>query len=386
MRILHTADWHVGKVLKGRPRLEEEHRPVLRDLVRTAHEEDVDLVLVAGDVFDTAAPTPAAQQLVMQTLMQLNADGRRVVVQAGNHDNPRQLDVFRPLLAELGITVVGLPVGPADGGQVEITTRAGETARLAVLPWVSPRSAVSAVQAMTRTQAEVNRDYADNVARMVQVLCDGFDRPGAVNLLMTHATLVGGTKGGGERDTHLFDYSVPATVFPPHLHYGALGHLHRRQVVPGPVPLHYSGAPLQVDFGEVDNTPGVVVVDVTAETPAVTRDVPLTGGRTLRTVAGTLTDLEALAPHTDPRDWLRVVVREQPRTGLADDVRDLLPGALEVRIDPELVAAAGGPATDRLAGRSPVELFGDYLASLERADAEVLGRRFAELHDAQTGA
>lgn len=194
MRILHTADWHVGKVLKGRPRLDE-HAAVLADLVRVAHDEDVDLVLVAGDVFDTSAPRPDAQQLVMRTLLQLRQDGRQVVVQAGNHDNPRQLDVFRSVLGELGITIVGMPLRPDDGGQLTITTRGGERARIAVLPFISQRNAITAGQAITRTEAEINRDYADNIKAMIDALTDGFATGGAVNLLMTHATLYGGRGG-----------------------------------------------------------------------------------------------------------------------------------------------------------------------------------------------
>lgn len=385
MRILHTADWHVGKVLKGRPRLDE-HEAVLTDLVRIAEEEDVDLVLVAGDVFDTSAPRPQAQQLVMQTLLQLRQNGRQVVIQAGNHDNPRQLDVFRSVLGELGITIVGMPRRPGDGGQLTVTTRSGERARLAVLPFISQRNAISASQAITRTEAQINRDYADNIKAMIDALTDGFDTGDAVNLLMTHATLYGGTTGGGERESQtVFDYALPGTHFPSYLHYVALGHLHRRQRIPGPAPLHYSGAPLRVDFGEEENPSVAVIVDVAADTPATTRDVGISGGRTLRTVHASLADLETLGIGGD--EWLRLVLAEQPRAGLADEVRDLLPGALEVRIDPEFARPATRSVADRRVGqKTPVELFTDYLHAEGRGDTDALSRRFTELLDEVQGA
>lgn len=378
MRILHTADWHVGKVLKGRSRLEE-HDTVLADIVRAAEEEDVDLVLVAGDVFDTSAPTPDAQRLVMRTLLDLNRDARQVVVQAGNHDNPRQLDVFRPVLAEIGITVVGMPLRAEDGGTLELTTRKGEKARLAILPFVSHRSAISAGEVITRTAAETNRDYADSIRAMVGALTDGFDKPGAVNLLMTHATLVGGEKGGGERDSHIFEYALHAASFPSVLHYGALGHLHRRQAIAGPAPLHYSGSPIQVDFGESDNTSVAVIVDVSEDTPAVARDRELVGGRRLRTIRATLEELAALNIAED--DWVRVVIKEKPRTGLSEDVRDLVPNALEVRIDDDFKTSVKTGSAQRKAGRSPIELFGDFLEDEGRGDTELLTKRFAELLD-----
>src|SRR5262249_27297828 len=96
VKILHTSDWHVGKVLKGKDR-HDEHEAVLRSIVGAAREHDVDLVLVAGDLFETAAPTARSQGLVMRTLLALREDGRQVVVIAGNHDNAALLDsVYRP--------------------------------------------------------------------------------------------------------------------------------------------------------------------------------------------------------------------------------------------------------------------------------------------------
>jgi exonuclease SbcD len=280
----------------------------------------------------------------------------------------------------LGITVLGQPRRPSDGGRLEIATRSGEQARIAVLPFISQRSAIGASQAITQTEAANNREYADDIRLMIDALTEGFEAAGAVNLVMTHATLVGGSRGGGERESQtVFEYALPASLFPSHLHYAALGHLHRRQQIAGPAPLHYSGSPLQIDFGEGDNTSVAVIVDVAAETPARTRDVEIAGGRRLRTITGTFAELEAT--DVSPEDWLRVVVREKPRAGLADDVRALLPGTLEVRIDPEFTRPTSTAAAMRTAGRSPVELFGDYLDSQNRGDVETLTKRFAELLD-----
>src|SRR5712692_11878447 len=142
MKILHTSDWHVGKVLKGRDRYDE-HVAVLRSIVQTARDEDVDVVLVAGDLFETAAPTAKAQGLVMRSLLALREGGRQVVVIAGNHDNQALLDaVYRPVLAELGLHVLGTPKRPDSGGLMTLRTRAGETINVAAAsvmcrpPWI----------------------------------------------------------------------------------------------------------------------------------------------------------------------------------------------------------------------------------------------------------
>src|SRR5260370_38298951 len=127
MKILHTGDWHVGKVLKGRDR-HGEHAAALGSIVTAAREEDADIVLIAGDLFDTAAPTPPAQGLVMRTLLALREDGRQVVATPGNHANAPLLDaVDRPVLGELGLHLIGTPKRPQAGGTLTLRTRRGET-------------------------------------------------------------------------------------------------------------------------------------------------------------------------------------------------------------------------------------------------------------------
>src|SRR5690348_17121611 len=122
MKFLHTADWHVGKVLKGQSR-HEEHVAVLRQLLELANTEDVDAVVIPGDLFDTATPNPIAQGLVIDALLALRGEGRHVVALAGNHDNGHLLDVvYRPVLGELGIHLLGTPKRPDAGGVTTFTT------------------------------------------------------------------------------------------------------------------------------------------------------------------------------------------------------------------------------------------------------------------------
>lgn len=379
MKILHTADWHVGKVLKGRSRIDE-HRAVLRELVATARRENVDAVIVAGDVFDTSAPTPEAQALVMPALMALREDGRDVVVLAGNHDNPQLFEVYRPVLGALGIQVVGAFRRPDKGGTLSFTARTGEPVRLAVLPFLSHRYVVRAAEVLTGTAAEHNRDYAARVGELLGALTASFHAD-TVNIVTTHGTLPGGAFGGGEREAQsIFSYYFEATAFPSSTQYAALGHLHRRQQIPGPCPIWYSGSPVAVDFGEEANTPGALLVDVSPGRPAVVREVMFEQARTLRTVTGTLEQLEAM----DVGDaWLKVIVEEKPRPGLADTVRELLPGALDVALDERFRPVRAVPKASS-ASRSPRELFRDYLDSSGRHDDQVAGL-FDRLYDEVTG-
>ena len=288
MKILHTSDWHVGKVLKGRDR-HEEHEAVLRSIIETARAQDVDLVLIAGDLFETSAPSPKAQGLVMRALLALRDDGRQVVTIAGNHDNATLLDsVYRPVLGELGLHVLGTPKAPAAGGNISITTRGGEQATVAAMPFLSQRYAVRAAELLLHERAEHARDYARRVAAILATLTEGFT-PETVNIVMAHATLLGGRRGGGERDVQTtFEYEVPSSIFPSSAHYAALGHLHRQQEIPAPCPAFYSGSPLAIDFGEEGNEAAALIVTASPGIRADARRVDVRGGRRLKTLRGLL--------------------------------------------------------------------------------------------------
>jgi len=361
MKILHTSDWHVGKVLKGHSRLGE-HISVLAEVVEIARAERPDLVIVAGDLYDTAAPTPDATRVVTRALSALRGTGARVVAIGGNHDNGPALEALRPWAEAAGIILRGTVRDNPEDHLIDGVTAGGERWRLVALPFVSQRYAVRAVEMYDLTAAEATQTYADHLGRLIGRLTGSFTAADTVNLITGHLTVVGGHAGGGEREVHtVLGYAVPATVFPTSAHYVALGHLHRAQRIDGPCPIRYSGSPLAIDFGEEDNTPSVTVVEVTAATAARVREVPISAATPLRTVRGSLDELTA-GEHGP--GWLRVYIRESPRAGLREEVQAQLPRALEVRIDPDFLPSAGTATRPaRRAGRAPGELFADYLAS-----------------------
>jgi exonuclease SbcD len=384
MKILHTADWHVGKVLKNQPRFDEQ-KVVLRDIVRVANDEDVDLVIVAGDLFETSAPSPQAQGLVMNTLIALRAEGRHVVVLAGNHDSSRLVqEVYRPVLGELGMHVVGTPQRPDRGGTISLDTRGGERAVVAALPFLSHRFAVRAAEALLHDPSQHNQDYANKVRGIVELLCRGFTTD-SVNLVTTHATLLGGrwSKNGGERAVQLLGYEVSPDTFPPSTHYAALGHLHRYQQIDGPCPIAYSGSPIALDFGEEANEPVAVIVHATPDSRAQLRPVPLKGGRPLATLRGTLDEVVAAGEEAGDA-FLRVILTQKAAAGLADLVREKLPNTLDVQIDEKYRPRTDSAVTRSRIGRTPTDLFADFLSEREIDDPR-LGAMFAELLEDSTG-
>jgi DNA repair protein SbcD/Mre11 len=357
LRLLHTSDWHVGKTLKGHNRLEEQTR-VLDQIVELARQNEVDAILIAGDIYENAAPTADAQRLVVRSLLRLARSGIEVIAIAGNHDHGATFEAYRPVMGAAGIRLFGQVRAGDQGGVYRFRARSsGEEAVVAILPFLSQRYAVRAAQVIANTPAENVGAYDQMIRDILGNLTASFS-DATVNIVMAHLTCTGGVFGGGERAAQsIMEYHVPAAIFPINAHYVALGHLHRRQRIPAPAPVHYSGAPIAVDFGEEANMNVVCLVEVTPDTPALVSDLPITAGRRLRTVIGTVADLTA-DPAQYGDDYLRVWVRQAAYAGIRETLLEALPNALEIRIDPQFSVAPHQNSTrTQHATKTPAELF-----------------------------
>lgn len=366
---MHTADWHIGRSIRGRSR-HDEQAAVMAEIAQIAGDEEVDLVLVGGDQFDTSSPAPASEQLVYRTLLDL-AEVAPVVMVAGNHDHPRRLEAVAPLLAMGRVTVATDLARPDAGGVV----RPLEGVRVALIPFVSQRNIVTASDLLELEADEQGNKYAVRMAAVIGALCDGLSAD-EVNVVLGHIMVHGGEVGGGERAAHtVFDYSIPAQSFPSSLTYVALGHLHRHQRMPASAPVWYSGSPLQLDFGEVDDRKGVLLIEAEPGVPARVEFRAVTAGRRLRILRGTLEQVEAAAAEAAEDDYIRVVLDESARAGLADSVRQAIPQAVDVVLDPS--RRPEHVRRRRRGGRSHHELFVEYLNEVDAVDEGVI-----ELFDA----
>lgn len=295
MRILHTSDWHLGRTLEGRSRLPEQ-REFINHLCELAAGEGIDLVLVAGDVFDTYNPSAEAEQLLFEGLERLAGGGERaLVVVAGNHDSPDRLCAANPLARRHGIYLFGypgqvLPTGGADGrvecrasgpGWIELAV-GGE---VAVVYALSYPSEARLKEVLTEEGEERARQiaYSERVGRLCEDSANLF-RDDTVNLIAGHLFTLGGQPSDSERDVSLGGaLIVEPRVFPANAHYVALGHLHRPQGVGGSEPpCRYSGSPLSYSFSEAGQQKQVVLVEAKAGQPATVRPLPLSCGRPLK--------------------------------------------------------------------------------------------------------
>jgi exonuclease SbcD len=371
VKILHTSDWHVGRRIRGRDR-SDEHRSVLAELVTIAAGAEVQLVVVAGDIFDMSAPTPAAEQIVWRGLLDL-ADVAPVVIIAGNHDNPGRLEAVSPLL-EMGRIVACSEPSPPDRAGVVSYEELG--IKVAMLPFVSQRGIVRAEQIMGSDPDQHAGAYEERIKRLIEALTASMTTD-TVNLLASHLTVHGAQEGGGERQAHIFGYAVPASVFPGHLSHVALGHLHRQQKVPHGGSVWYSGSPLQLDFGEVDDRKGALLVEATPGLPSKVTAVPLTSGRRLVTLRGTMEQVLAGADETDGA-YVKVELIEKARVGLADTVRSAIPGAVDVTLLKP--APTRSRTIESRRAISPRDAFHRYLEDNNVGDEKVEAL-FAELLD-----
>jgi exonuclease SbcD len=379
MRFLHTSDWHVGKTLRGRSRIDE-HEAIRCEIVEIAVREKVDCLLVSGDIFDSYAPSPEAERLVYNFFAELLARKIPAVIIGGNHDHPRRLAAIRQLLDHLGIYMRPEPAAPSAGGIIDFRN-GDELAKIAVLPFVPERKIVDVCQMMA-PEENWYAEYSDRVARMLEKLSEAFSTK-TVNILVAHLYVHGSQTSGSEREIHVAQpYAISAQRLPATAHYVALGHLHRPQNISAPSPCNYAGSPLQLDFGEQGQQKEVVLIEAHPGIPARVQRICLKAGRKLRDVTGTLEQIEADAPSYGD-DYLRITVNTSgPVPGIADRVRQSLPNALDVRLDYPRAQTVSSSMRRQM---PPEQLFKEFYQVQHGAPAsDTLLTAFRELYDEVT--
>jgi exonuclease SbcD len=303
----------------------------------------------------------------------------------GNHDSSARLEAFAGLLKAVGVDVAAKVLPPAEGGIVEIGSRdRKQTLLVACVPFVPERRFASAVDLFDSTDAWF-QSYANGIGGVMDAMAAGF-RADAVNVVLGHLYATGAKLGGGEREATIgADYAVPAGRLPANATYVALGHIHRPQRVPAsPAPARYAGSLVQLDFGEVEQDKSVVVVEAFAGKPAKASEIPVTAGRRLVDVEGTFD--QVLIRGADLGDaYLRVFVdTEGPVPGIADQIRDVLPNAVDVHLRYE--RSEDERAETPLSSLRPREQFRAYYRSFHGAEPDpALMEAFDEVASEQEG-
>ena len=320
MKILHTADWHIGQRLHERQRTDE-HEKFLEWLLNTIQEHKVELLLVSGDIFDTALPSSESTNLYYRFLYQLfDETDAYTVITAGNHDSPRHLEAPREFLKMGRIYVVGLADEPNNC--------------VVTLPADNPRVAIAAVPFLSESdlrhlsyETEVDRSeryrewfkafYADCVAAMPAEL---------PKILMGHLFVQGGTIGTSERNVQIGGATAThASDFPENVNYVALGHLHRPQTIDGTdYPIRYSGSPIPMRFNETGYRKKVYLLELSDDGTLIQDEgIEIPIFKELCTVEG---DEVSVLSEAMTEDWtgkyIQVKLRlTTPSIGIGDEIR-----------------------------------------------------------------
>lgn len=382
MKILHTADWHIGQRLHERQRTDE-HKEFLCWLLNTIQEHQVELLLVSGDIFDTALSSSESTNLYYRFLYRLyNETDAYAVITAGNHDSPRHLEAPREFLKMGRIYVVGLADEP--------------NSCVVILPADKPRVAVAAVPFLSESdlrhlsyETEADRNeryrewfkafYADCVAAMPAEL---------PKILMGHLFVQGGKIGTSERNVQIGGATAThASDFPESVSYVALGHLHRPQAISGTdYPIRYSGSPIPLRFNETGYCKKVYLLELSDDGTLIQdKEIQIPIFKELCTVEG---DEASVISNAMNGDWNGKYIQVKlklitPRIGISDEIRKAFRdrGGDVLSVEVELPEAEQGPKIPVEDMKRPEEIFEQFHRTKFNGEPpdEILRQTFNEL-------
>lgn len=277
MRVLHSSDWHIGRTLYGRKRYDE-FEAFLNWLAETIRQKEIDVLLVAGDVFDTSTPSNRSQELYYRFLCRVAASScRHIIITAGNHDSPSFLDAPKELLLALDVHVVGAITEDISDEVIVLGDTAGEEELIVcAVPYLRDKDircseAGEGIDDKEKKIIDGIRNHYASVCSLALEIKKKADRIVPV-IVMGHMFTAGGKTddGDGVRDLYIGSLGhIGSDIFPAWVDYVALGHLHVPQKVNGLDKVRYSGSPIPVGFGEAKENKSLCIVDFYSETPEV---------------------------------------------------------------------------------------------------------------------
>jgi exonuclease SbcD len=376
MRILHSADWHAGKTLYRQDRTPD-LKFALDQMLELIEAQQVELVVVPGDLYDGFHPPAEASQVLFAFFLELSRRQIPSVLIAGNHDSSRHWGSLRQLLSLAHVHVFH---EPALEAHLSLDLPGGRLA-LSALPYPNERRLVSLLD----NHAELGQRHAQYAQRVEQLLGALAARTPAADfqILLSHLMMNGAKPGKGERELTLaHTYAVHGQALPAHYDYIALGHIHRRQPVSGSTaPAWYCGSPFQMDFGESETEKGVLIVELTPGRAARVEFHALEPLNPLHLVEVHEDELSTrLTSVRDLSGWIKLRVRtEGPRKGLAEQLRREV-GRQLMQVDilspRELVPER---LTEALPLENPLEVYQAWYQAQDRTLSPELAQTFQTL-------
>ena len=312
-RFLHTADWHLGKLLNGKSR-HLEHFSFLNWLLGAIEEHSVDAVLLAGDVFDSSNPPQHSVKLYYDFVSKLPGKCDFVVI-AGNHDSPAFVDSPKQVLSALNTHVVGQMPSDPQKRIIYLPNEENSKVAIAAVPFLRDRDI--RIGRAGEDVAQIRKNVAEGIQRVyletAAVLEKDANTPA---IAMGHLTVLGGKSSDSERDIHIGGLgSVSTQVFSEVFRYVALGHLHKPQCPGGDQRVHYSGSPIPLSFSECNDKKEVKIVDLN-DGDLKTYSLPVPQQRRLYQIKTKVQDLEASIEQFELKEsveeaWVEIVITDE---------------------------------------------------------------------------
>lgn len=282
MKILHTSDWHLGRTLYAKKERQEEHIAFFEWLLKTIKENGVELLLIAGDIFDTAAPSSSAQKMYYDFLINVRTSGcTHVVVVGGNHDSPSFLNAPKDILAALNVTVIGNATEHIENEVLVIKDDADTpVAIICGVPFLRERDISRFAEGETysdrskRINENIKKHY-EEVAKVAENKRNEFGKNLPI-IATGHLSVLGGKRNedDGVRETYIGNIeAIGSDIFPQTFDYVALGHYHIPSTIKNSI--RYSGSPIPMGFGEASQKKCVYIVDFQSEMSISTLEIPV---------------------------------------------------------------------------------------------------------------
>jgi exonuclease SbcD len=329
MKIVHTGDWHVGKTLRGRSR-SDEYRQILHHLQLFLRQEKVDILLIAGDLFDTFTPPAEAEDIVYNFLHQVSQMHIPIVIIAGNHDSSQRFTALANIMSLAGVTMVGL-CNRETLRTVTVAGRDGNEASIAAVPFIPDHVFMHSSE---QEQTQGKNLYSREMGKVLRQAAASLP-PGTTHIVMAHLLMHGGMVGGGERQLYLGDnYAVHPDEITDTTDYLALGHLHLCQQIQAAALVYYCGSPLQLDFSERDKPSGFLLLETEPGRKCKATFVELHGSRKLKELTGTPQEIATrIAQEETLRNaYLKVTLTgDQVSLGMTHQMKQDFPNIVDIR-------------------------------------------------------
>jgi len=402
-RVIHTADWHLGKILHDQDR-HDEHARFLSFLLKTIKERHIHALIIAGDIFDSTTPPPIALRLYYEFMAEVYHTTKcAIVVTSGNHDSPAHLEAPKEVLKALNIHVIGTVPQDIHDALIFLPSREDPQLAIAALPFLRDKDLRTSY--FGESQDEIRANIQNGIRKRYHDIGEAANqnRSNHTAVIATgHLTVLGACKSESERDNiHIGGLgTVNTDVFPELFSYVALGHLHRPQKVGGQEHLRYSGSPIPLSFSESSDKKEMRLLEFSKGKLINNESIDIPPVRQLFQLKTTYDDLEATLNNFQPEPsefthWVELIIKADDSLGSFHEMIEKMTIDKPYKVIKTLIESTSDSQGMRIAESQTSHASGDLLGNpqevfMQRLDQagiidaderENLATAFTELYD-----